>query len=70
MGLPIQKAPTYTTTLPSNNQEVKYRPFLVKEQKYMLLLQDSGSAEQTVNAIKDMINAVTFGPLLERRMLK
>ena len=63
MGLPIQKAPTYTTILPSNNQEVKYRPFLVKEQKYMLLLQDSGSAEQTVTAIKDMINAVTFGKL-------
>jgi hypothetical protein len=63
MGLPIQKAPTYTTKLPSNGKEVKYRPFLVKEQKYLLLLQDSTTAEDVVNAIRDMITAVTFNKL-------
>ena len=63
MGLPIQKAPTYTTKLPSNGQEVKFRPFLVKEQKYLLLLQDSSTAEDVVNAIRDMITAVTFNKL-------
>jgi|TARA_B110000977_G_scaffold49313_1_gene66951 hypothetical protein len=63
MGLPIQKAPTYTTKLPSNGKEVKYRPFLVKEQKYLLLLQDSTTGEDVVNAIRDMITAVTFNKL-------
>ena len=37
MGLPIQSAPTYTCVLPSNGDEVKFRPFLVKEQKVLIL---------------------------------
>ena len=37
MALPIIVAPEYTTNLPSNGLEVKYRPFLVKEEKYSFL---------------------------------
>ena len=37
MCLPIQKAPTYKCVLPVSNIEVKFRPFLVKEQNHLLL---------------------------------
>ena len=36
MGLPIQTA-SYVTELPSDGREVKFRPFLVKEQKLLVL---------------------------------
>ena len=32
MALPVMKAPQYTVTIPSLNKEVKFRPFLVKEE--------------------------------------
>jgi hypothetical protein len=40
MGLPIQTAPTYVCNL-SDGREVKYRPFLVREQKYLLIAKES-----------------------------
>ena len=39
MGLPIQQAPKYKATL-SDGKEVTFRPFLVKEQKYLLLAKE------------------------------
>ena len=60
MGLPIQSAPTYTCVLPSDGTEVKFRPFLVKEQKVLILARESEDAVQSLNAVKELINAVTF----------
>ena len=40
MALPKLDIPTYTLELPSNGEEVKYRPFLVKEQKTLMILQE------------------------------
>jgi hypothetical protein len=60
MGLPIQSAPTYTCVLPSNGDEVKFRPFLVKEQKVLILARESEDTKQSLNAVKDLISAVTF----------
>ena len=40
MALPIQSAPKYTISLPSDGKEVKFRPFLVKEQKLLMLAQE------------------------------
>ena len=59
MGLPIQTA-SYVTELPSDGREVKFRPFLVKEQKILVLRESENFAEQ-MNAIKELISNVTYG---------
>ena len=40
MALPKLDTPTYTLELPSTGEEIKYRPFLVKEQKTLMILQE------------------------------
>lgn len=61
MGLPIQTAPKYTTVLPSDGREVTFRPFLVKEQKVLVLARESEDQRQQLNAVKDLLIAVTEG---------
>ena len=46
MALPSITAPEYTLTLPSNKKKVKYRPFLVKEEKLLLFAAESGEREE------------------------
>ena len=41
MALPKLNTPTYSLVLPSTGEEVKFRPFLVKEQKLLMLAQES-----------------------------
>lgn len=60
MGLPIQNTPTYTCVLPQSGQEVKYRPFLVKEQKILVLARESESTSQVMDSIIELIGSVTF----------
>ena len=60
MGLPIQNTPTYTCILPQSGQEVKYRPFLVKEQKILVLARESESTSQVMDSIIELIGSVTF----------
>jgi len=63
MALPIQSTPTYRTTLPSNGQEIEYRPFLVKEQKILVMAKEGQSQEEIMSAVKKMITATTFEKL-------
>ena len=42
MALPRIDTPTYQTNLPSTGQSVQFRPFLVKEQKIIMMAQESG----------------------------
>ena len=58
MGLPIQKAPKHKCVL-SNGQEVTFRPFLVKEQKYLLVTKESNDSLEILSAVKSLISAVT-----------
>jgi hypothetical protein len=41
MALPKLETPVYTLKMPSTDEEIKFRPFLVKEQKRMLMAQES-----------------------------
>jgi len=41
MSLPKINAPTYELTLPSSDRKVKYRPFLVKEEKLLIIAMES-----------------------------
>lgn len=59
----INVAPTYTMTLPSNGEEVMYRPYLHKEEKVLMLAKETGSNVDYLQAVKDTIRACTFGQL-------
>ena len=56
MGLPIIKHPTFELTVPSTKQKIKYRPFLVKEEKILLLAQSSDNVMDMISSIKQIIN--------------
>jgi len=55
MPLPKISTPTYELELPSTGQKIKYRPFLVKEEKLLLLALETEDNKQITNAIKTVI---------------
>jgi hypothetical protein len=55
MPLPKIATPTYELVLPSTEQKVKYRPFLVKEEKLLVIALESEDTKQITNAIKSVI---------------
>jgi len=61
MALPILETATYELTLPSADVVVKYRPFLVKEEKVLLQALESNNDVEIKNAIKDIVSTCTFG---------
>ena len=61
MALPKLDTPKYQLTLPSNGEKIEYRPFLVKEQKIILMAQESQDENQILNAVGDLVNSCTFG---------
>ena len=60
MALPKLETKTYTLTLPSTGEEIKYRPFLMKEQKILLMAQESKDDNEVVDAMSQLINDCTF----------
>ena len=52
MALPKLNTPTYELEVPSTDEKLKYRPFLVKEEKILLMAMESGKNEDIVSAIK------------------
>jgi len=55
MPLPKIVTPTFELTLPSNKKQIKYRPFLVKEEKVLIIAMESGNTTQITNAVKDVL---------------
>jgi len=68
MALPILETATYELTLPSADIVVKYRPFLVKEEKVLLQALESNDDIEIKNAIKDIVSTCTFGQLDASRL--
>ena len=61
MALPKLVTPEYTITVPSTGEEIKFRPFLVKEEKVLLIALESEN-ETTINeAIMNIVKECTFG---------
>ena len=56
MPLPKIATPTYELVLPSSNKKIKFRPFLVKEEKILILAMESQDTTQIANAVKDVIS--------------
>ena len=57
MPLPKIATPSYELDLPSSGQTIKYRPFLVKEEKLLVIALESEDTKQITNAIKAVIRA-------------
>jgi len=55
MPLPTIETPTYELKLPSSNKRVKYRPFLVKEEKILIIALESKSENEITNAVTDVL---------------
>ena len=61
MALPRVASPTYELTVPSTGQKVKYRPFLVKEEKTLLMAMEAGDNKAMSRAMQDIITSCTEG---------
>ena len=56
MPLPKIATPTYELEVPSSKKKVKYRPFLVKEEKILIIAMESEDSNQIANAVKNVIS--------------
>jgi citrate lyase gamma subunit len=56
MPLPKINTPIYELTLPSTGKKIRYRPFLVKEEKVLIIALESEDTKQITNAIKNVIS--------------
>lgn len=61
MNLPKLIVPTFFLELPSTGKKHKYRPYLVKEQKVLLIALEGGNKEELINAINEVINNCVDG---------
>lgn len=56
MALPKIDLPIYELKLPSNDKKVKFRPFTVKEEKILLIAQETQDPAQIINSVKQVVN--------------
>ena len=63
MALPKLNTPTYELEVPSTDEKLKYRPFLVKEEKILLMAMESGKNEDIIQAVKDIVSECTFNKI-------
>ena len=59
MALPVLNTPKFKLKLPSDNRVVNFRPFLVKEEKILLIATETGEQAELITAIKNIIKACT-----------
>ena len=67
MALPKLDTPKYQLTLPSTGETIDYRPFLVKEQKVLMMAQESKDEKNMLLAVGDLVNGCTFGKIDTKR---
>ena len=63
MALPKLEVPIYELTVPSTDEKIKYRPFLIKEEKILLIAMESGENEDVIQAVKQIVSECTFNTL-------
>jgi hypothetical protein len=63
MSLPVINTPTYELKLPSTKELITYRPFLVKEEKILLIAMEEENEANTINAVRTIVNNCTFEKL-------
>ena len=60
MALPKLTTPTYELEIPSTDEKIKYRPFLVKEEKILMMAMESKLDADITQAVKDIVSECTF----------
>ena len=55
MALPKINTPIYELEIPSTGKKIRYRPFLVKEEKVLIIAMESEDPKQMASAVKDVI---------------
>ena len=63
MALPMANAPRYKLTIPSTGKSVTYRPFLIKEEKALLIAQQSEDPETMITTLKSVIESCIIDPI-------
>jgi len=63
MALPKLTTPTYELEVPSTDEKIQFRPFLVKEEKILLIAMESGKNEDIIEAVKQIVEECTFNKL-------
>ena len=61
MALPRVNTPDYTLELPSTGKTIKYRPFLVKEQKILMMAQDTKKDAELAETMGQLVSSCTYG---------
>lgn len=56
MALPLLNAPEFETTVPSTKQPIKFRPFLVKEEKVLFMALQGNNPKEMTNAVKNILS--------------
>ena len=64
MALPVASTAKYELMLPSQQKTIKFRPFLVKEEKILLMAMESGDAKEMLSGIKEIVKSCTFGEMI------
>jgi len=57
MALPVLNSAKYEVVIPSSGQKVEYRPYLVKEEKVLMIALESNDEKQILRALKDVVNS-------------
>ena len=60
MPLPTISTPTYELILPSSDRKIKYRPFLVKEEKILIIAMESQDTKQIAMLLKMLFQNVYY----------
>ena len=68
MALPQLSTSKYELTLPSTGQKVEYRPFLVKEEKTLMIAQQTGKESDMIRAVQNIVSACTFEAVNSKNM--
>ena len=63
MALPKLTTPTYELEIPSTDEKIKYRPFLVKEEKILMMAMETKKESDIVQAVKEIVSECTFNKL-------
>lgn len=63
MPLPTIETPKFTAVVPSTKKEIEYRPFLVKEEKILMMAQESNDSKSILKVTKDVLSSCTFNKL-------
>ena len=60
MSLPVINTPTYELVVPSTKEKLVYRPFLVKEEKILLMAMEDGNEDNIIRSVRQIVTNCTF----------